>query len=891
MRTVLPGKPQAKLQALCTAYWEGLRLVVYISGNALVILGGPHQLLQTIYHDDQYGLEAVAIDESNGKIATCSSKEVTIYKPYGREEGVLKWSFQSSFQLPDRTDTPLVLSWGSEEELLIGSSSLRLYRTAEDDVNVWTRKLPRPVSIASFSYDANFIASTGLHDRLIKLWRRQSYGSDDTRFDFTYLPHPTTVTAIHWRRPHEHEHLIDNVLFSTCADSKVRIWAVTDPHGLQVLQLWAEIDMQEVIQPRELNLPFEAKERYAFFIDSKDFAYGVERAKKLAAEGVQQDDHALEHLREVANASPEVCVIIDKHGNMSAWGLNNIGCKARKNTDKFNIAHVENVNVSFLEVVESEEANVQFLSFCSQMQDSSFTLLVHQFDGRILWYESELDELFDPSPREERLHAKALWTGHDGLIKKIVRSGSGKSLMSRTNDNEGLIWKQGHDKSGMALVRSSSLTCPRHIHRSCLLEEGDFLITLHHHSISLWDARSSVAKQLASCTVRTEGKPLCLLSLPHQVQGSHTSLVATITSKMEAVVWKIVLPTKSKRSMNGDKNTIMDEFCSSHLGMTDDLAFLLPVDPAGSLPVVSGFLDPFAKDLAIAYTTEGVLRAWAATVDFERSRVHWLVTSSVETGIHMPSLASGSSIRKVAVVDKAKTGLTIWNSSNAQLEYESKYDPSDTIQDLDWSSTPDDQSILAIGFPYKVTILAQMRYDYVNAGPAWAPVRVINIKEFTSHPIGDSTWLGDGDLVVGAGNQLYVYDKDVSTSDDMVTDLSIPMHEHYSLNIFDLVTYLNGPLPVFHPQFLAQCILAGKLVHVHRILIGLYKALKFFVAGDELNSFVSMSPVDFYIQQEVRRSNIHHKAPTESIRTSLIRRKRSCGRPMQISWTMMSQRL
>lgn len=28
MRTVLPGKPQAKLHALCTALWEGKRLVV-----------------------------------------------------------------------------------------------------------------------------------------------------------------------------------------------------------------------------------------------------------------------------------------------------------------------------------------------------------------------------------------------------------------------------------------------------------------------------------------------------------------------------------------------------------------------------------------------------------------------------------------------------------------------------------------------------------------------------------------------------------------------------------------------------------------------------------------------------------------------------------------------
>ena len=63
---------------------------VYISGSALVILGGPHELLQTIYHDENLALDAVAIDEATGKIATCSFNEVTIYKPYGREEGVLK---------------------------------------------------------------------------------------------------------------------------------------------------------------------------------------------------------------------------------------------------------------------------------------------------------------------------------------------------------------------------------------------------------------------------------------------------------------------------------------------------------------------------------------------------------------------------------------------------------------------------------------------------------------------------------------------------------------------------------------------------------------------------------------------------------------------------------
>ena len=726
-----------------------------------------------------------------------------------------------------------------------------LYQTGEGNALIWNCSLPKPVKIASFSYDASLIASTGHHDRLIKVWRRQSFGSDDTRFDFTYLPHPTTVTGIHWRRPHDRQQTLDHVLFSICADSKIRIWAATDPHGLQVLQFWAEIDMKEAIQPRQIEATHQSSKRYAFIIDSKDFTQATERAVQAASGDALQENHALEHLLEVAKTTPEVCVVVDQRGNMSAWGLENVGSKARKSTDKFNIAHVENVKLSFIPDVRPEQENLQFLTFCSQQTDSPFTLLVHHFDGRIVWYESKLEELFDPSPRQQRLRAKALLTGHEGPVKKIVRSGSGKALVSRTNDNEGLVWKQGGNESGIALSRTSSLSCPQHIHRSCLLQEGDFVINLHHHSISLWDARSPVARSVISCGFQVEGKPLCLIPLPQSDPESLICYVATITSMMEAIVWKVNLPPKSRRHSKQDSSPSMESFCSSNLGMQDDLSFVLPVDPAGSLYTPSGFLDTFAKDVAISYTDSGVLRAWTATLDLVNDSVNWLVTSTTETGVISPSLASGSSIRKIALVDGAKTGLTIWDPWSGQLEFDAKYNYSDSIQDLDWSSTPDEQSILAVGFPYKVVILAQMRYDYLNAGPAWVPIREIHTKELTSHPIGDSTWLGSGNLVIGAGNQLYVYDKAVDTSGDKIQDLSIPVHQHQSLSIFDLVTYLNGPLPVFHPQFLAQCILAGKLVQVQKIIMRLYKALKFFVTGDELDSFVTMRPSDFYTEQEV----------------------------------------
>lgn len=700
--------------------------------------------------------------------------------------------------------------------------------------------------IADFSHDAGLIASAGQYDRLVKLWRRQSFGSD-TRFDFTYLPHPTAVTTVHWSRPHHKEHTVDSILFSICADSKVRVWAAIDPHGVQTLQLWVEIDMQESIQPRDIRDSY-MNERYAFVIDSKDFVASTQQAVQDASSNEKRGHYALEHLVEVAKTSPEVCVVVDRRGNMSAWGVESVGCKARKNTDKFNIAHVENLNLSFLKSSKQDEDNVHFLSFCNGNSGSPFTLLVHHFDGRIVWFESKLDELFDPSPRPQRLQEKALWTGHDGSIKKIVRSGSGNALVSRTNDNEGLVWK--HDQRSMALARSSSLSCPEHIHRTCLLAEGDFVVLLHHHSISLWDARSAVAKKVAFCPFESKGKPLCLLPMPSPGGVTNFFYLATITSKMEAIIWEIQMSGASQQGHGIDYPT-MERFYSSDLGFQDDLAFVLPVDPAGSRPVASGFLDTFAKDLAISYTTGGLLRAWAASVDVEKHTVNWLSTSTIETNIDIPSLASGSSIRKIAVVNKAKTGLTIWDSWSGQLEHDVKYEASDTIQDLDWSSTPDDQSILAVGFPYKVVILTQKRYDYLDAGAAWAPIREIRVKELTSHPIGDSTWLGSGNLVIGAGTQLYIYDKNVATSDNMIADLSMPVPHHQSLNLFDLVTYLNGPLPVFHPQFLAQCILAGKMLRVQQIIIGLFKALKFFVAGDELDSFVLMSPSDFYSEHQV----------------------------------------
>lgn len=78
------------MYVLCADLARAAQTQAYISGHALVILGGPQTLLQTIYVDDTENLEAVAFDEASGKIAVCGGPDVFVYQPYGIQGETLK---------------------------------------------------------------------------------------------------------------------------------------------------------------------------------------------------------------------------------------------------------------------------------------------------------------------------------------------------------------------------------------------------------------------------------------------------------------------------------------------------------------------------------------------------------------------------------------------------------------------------------------------------------------------------------------------------------------------------------------------------------------------------------------------------------------------------------
>lgn len=736
----------------------------------------------------------------------------------------------------------------------MGNSRLALWFLNDEPRLVWKRKLADPVKFAKFSPDSALIVTVGRYDRLAKVWRRLAFGADEVRFEVSYLPHPNVVTGIHWRLPRHPEQSMDNVLYTLGADNKIRVWAVIDHHALSPLQLWTEIDMADSVQPRHASIQDQSPQRrYGFILDGRDFCVATERA--IQRKTGNEENHALEHIIEVASKAPEICLVSDGQGHMSAWALEDVGSKVKTKLSVFNILHVEGLEFGFASDRSPHEDYAQICAFQNTPSDDKLSILIHHFDGRIEWYDSHVDVLFDPAPRTRRISQTASWSGHTAPVKKIVRNATGDTLVSRTNENKATVWKQRR-RNGGSLVQKSVLLSDEHIHRTCVIENSNLLVNLHHNGISLWDFSANHSKKLASLPFTVPTKPLCVLPIPSTDTTVGVAYVATIWADMHGIVWEVRSPDLDGRKSD-DQGNVLRELCTFDMGLTEDIAYILPVDPAGPRAETSKFFDSFSTDIALSYTHSGVVRTWTAKVDPASTNINWLLQSTVDTGIMNPSLASGSSIRKAALVDENRTHLTIWDTNNAQLEFEEHFASHDIIRDLDWTSTPDKQSILAVGFPHKVVLLSQLRYDYLDSRPSWTQVREIWIRDLTPHPIGDSCWLNNGHLVIGAGNQLFVYDKDIDVGDRLVSELRMPSRGLSSVDLFDVVSRLNGPLPVFHPQFLAQCILAGKTTLVHSILLSLHRKLKFYTEGDGLDGFLNM-PVESFYEEEV---SLHHLAP------------------------------
>ncbi|KAG6013380.1 hypothetical protein E4U43_007314 [Claviceps pusilla] len=734
-------------------------------------------------------------------------------------------------------------AWSSSEELIVASNSISLFTTRAKISNIWQKDLPNPAKSAAVSYDSAYVASIGLYDQIVKLWRRLTYTTEEVRFAVSHLRHPDVVISVRWRRPEQPDQVTENTLYTSCADKFIYIWAPNEANDGQHWQLRGRINTAEFI----LNNGIETSRPIIWIVDARDFTTAVEVASKdHTIDSGKTDDATLNHLKAVANKKTDVCISIDQGGNLSAWALENSRTGDKRVFKVFSIAHVLLPHFgAFSPLIDGETDakyhHFQVQSYCDRLSDK-LQIIIHSLNGTIGVFACSVANLLDPLLQDRRIQLQSVWTGHTAPVKKIVRNFSGHAIVSRTDDGECILWKRsishGQEQSQI-LTRHNTVPAGGDIYRICVLRKGRFVVFLCSRSVVLWDCRYNVARLLARCSLSIDGTPLCLIVLPRPQQEEYRiAHIATVMSDGRGIVWEVEVPQYLESGRHDDNTARLAEFCRFDLGTAETLKYVLPVDPAGVAPVVSGFLDVFARDVAISYTYTGMVNFWTARVDVKNREVEWLSTSSTETGLVDIALASGSMLKKAALVNCTRSQLTIWDIGSSRLEYEQDYKVQNIVQDLDWTSTPDAQAILAVGFQHHVVLLSQMRFDYLNKGPAWAPIHEINILDITPHPIGDSAWLANGYLVIGSGNQLIIHDRRIDGRQSAIAGLK-HVNNTVPRDLFEVVQSFNGPLPVFHPQFISQCTLAGKwdLMLLEREMHTVQEPATFTNAGEDDDIF------------------------------------------------------
>lgn len=710
-------------------------------------------------------------------------------------------------------------------------------------------RLANPVHQALFSYDRQIIASRSKYDQTVKIWKRLSFDIDNVDFDFSYLPHPGVVTSMRWRIPFHRDQATGNTLHTTSSDGVLRIWAPFDSTDPYNLQLWLNLDLYEH-SPAFLN-----SKRFAFIIDNKDVSRAIESA--MARSG-KSNSSSLENAVSLAQKGPELCVVFDEKKLMTVFSIEGLDHKSARliKVDKI----VENLVLPKRFPIESPELSLHVFSNGShaskELKDLSF--IVHDFRGVLLHYCAHFDTFLDSTVKKKHLTLKAILTGHNKSIQRLHRTADGKSLLSMSRFSENYLWSCEPLENSQTLSRKSAIEVEdkQPIRKAVILNKGDFLVTLIKDKIIVWDCRTRVASAIGHKKLLTNEAPLAFILLPESDQSHHGYHIFSLHSNKTGNLWRISLPIPE----NDFGDNIITDLGKLEFPLKDDIHLAVRVDPVGWEATVSdGNLNTFQRDVLATISPSGCFRSWTGSLN-KSNHIEWLETAKMETGKEAISRMEVSSIKKVAIANKDATELSIWDLKNQILEFQKEFPPEYPISDLDWTSTPDSQSILAVGSERVVTLYSQLRFDYTNKTPAWAPVKTIDISQYTTHFIGDSIWLGGGGLALGAGNQLFIPDNTIDMHNETTRQLIGKQNVSSSTNsLFEACSILNGPLPIYHPQLLIQSIFGGKIVTVKKILCTLLKALKFGVVLDsqviDIESTLGLTPLDLLTFEDSRKEN------------------------------------
>lgn len=847
---VFPGAPAESLQAATTFTFRQRRYIAYICGRQLNVLCSPTKLIQVLAFEEE--LVAVAAEEETGKIAVAGKREPYILEPFTEGWTKIWWEKSLYLRREDAGDETRTLSWGTEGELLIGGtrrlhlfSSLPSSRTssaavspaddntAEDRAALWSKYLASPVQYASFSPSANLIASCGKYDRLVKIWRRLSF--EGGLFDYTYLLHSSAVTHLEWRpldiddgssertgitgrREEDPE-----ILYTLASDGVLRVWRTGGFHDLDILVLHTSIDLVSTI-PESPSLSKRVDDngsrsvRYAFFVPADAFTAAVKVAVGRTVN--KTVSHALEHLREMTLAAPDVIVTLDGRGRMSAWGLQSIGHKRRPETPNsnqpFHISHAEGLPLHIPGGV-----NARFLNWC---QGDGLNILMHSFDGHLQWWQGGFESLFSPSSSGDKvLTLVSDWTGHDDPISRFSRhTGPSDHVLSGSEDAAIVLWES---EDALTFKQRGGFEIPnrKRVHAISLYADSRAALTVHDEHVALWDLSG---QQLASAEHDLEAD--ASLTLHHLPHASRTMLYDR-SAKVVALDIDV-----------GGKTLSAAKPIYLHGTATPSLQHSVLFPRAG-------------RTACISIDDDGVLFNAHLQTDLTEGRIGenaLLKSKQFRTGV---ALASGLHAHEdmAVVVSRDRKRLALLDVVDGYIEHTQSFETAITDVRILQSSPHSD--VVAVASQTAVSILAKGRY---SESRSWSTVRRLGLNGL-SLQVSAVTWSREAAIAIGAGTVILNAGNTIPAA-ELALDLrqQLALGEKSAISVRRLASRMTEPLPLWHPERLLYMIREGAIGTVGMLLQRLNEKLKFWTEGEPLSLWLDIELEDILQHKSVLRGPV-----------------------------------
>lgn len=845
----IPGEVNDADTSVLHGKWRNHYIVAYGSGNNLIISTltlHKEQLvehLQTIYL--QSDPVSISFNDINGFIALCLHNRIIVFKPMN--EFMSKPQWLEAFTIDDNKADINCLQWAPiENELVIGTNkSIVLYKVFEEYGvwkyhQLWLQSQPLPVIGLRITYNSNrIIVRNSSFDGILKLWNRINFGPDNTLFELSYLPNPLGdfIVDFNWRyRVYDNSNnkitdesmaniknitnyinnnnVSSDTLYTFSHDRIFKVWSTYEYSGHDHMKCWGQLNL-----PHAINV-------------------------------VVIDNFFLRNLNKNGNIDYDLLLAINSHGKVTLYKVLNIS-KIPHEFVKFEKLHqvLQLYNFNYLSVdindVDIDEdvkgyeinSNPVLIPKITSLNDDNISIIFHNRLKKHIKLNS--------------LHLKSLkfnlinkFQGHDKSIQKLVKSNPFYTheniLLSILNFPEiNYLWepivltkptyKTLITKKFQINLRLIPTEQPDNRIIDAVIINDIHDSVKRHHLVITFDKLGQLA--LWSCNGSKEDRPGELLR--YEVLQYNQPLVFSLIEVNLTLKYKeyILICIFALEIIKGWKITIHKTKLKIEMKKFP-IAPLPSMTNLRKITRVESLVDQQDKDIVLVIDTEGLLKVYR--MKYLNNTVEWLESFRLSTNITNCSKIVGSSIiNKLAIIDETGMKLFIWDLKAEIMEFEHQFD--ETVRDIDWcllDSASSKNVVLSIGFERYVLLFTELRYDYTNHIPAYAVVKKIDISDYTSHKIGDSIWINNGYLVIGCGNQFFIDDRwfELGSSGDAFLNSHINQLlkgvETTIFDISDIVRILNGPLPVFHPQFLIQLLYMNEFYIVKKIFIKLFQTLR-----------------------------------------------------------------